>query len=93
MDRSYESKDDEFIDSRLVAKTLGQNIGDLGLRGYFCAAFCYELYAIYFQESSFSLFINLFYLIIKLFGAETLYMHSAQPLFSFEVSPPFHDKY
>lgn len=30
----------------VVAETLGQDIGDTGFTGYFCAAFCYGLYAI-----------------------------------------------
>lgn len=83
----------ELLTLKMVAETLGQNIGDLRLTGYFCAAFCYGLYAIYFQVSSFSLFIHLFYLNIKLSGAETLYIHSAQPLFTPGVSRPFHNKY
>lgn len=83
----------KLLTLRLVAKILGQDIGDLGLTEYFCAAFCYGLYAIYFQVSSFLLFIHLFYLNIKLSGAETLYMHSAQPLFSLGVSRTFHNKY
>lgn len=83
----------KLLTLRLVAKTLGQDIGDVGLTGYFCAAFCYGLYAIYFQVSSFSLFIHLFYLNIKPFGEETLCMHSAQPLFSPGASRPFHNKY
>lgn len=82
MDRLYESKDDEIIDSGLVAKTLGQDIGDMGLRGYFSAAFCYALYANCFQVSSFSLFIHLFYLNMKLFGAEGFCIHTVLSLCS-----------
>lgn len=57
----------KFLTLGLVAKTPGQDIGDLRLTGYFCAAFCHGLYAIYFQVSPFSLFIHLSYLNTKLF--------------------------
>lgn len=49
---------------KVVAKTLGQDTGGRGFTGYFCAAFCCGLCAIYFQVSSFSLFIHLFYVIL-----------------------------
>lgn len=75
-----------LLTSKVVAKTLGQDTGDRGFTGYFCVAFCYGLCAIYFQVSSFSLFIHLFYLNIK-------YMHNAQPLVSPGVARPLHSKY
>jgi len=65
----------------------------MGLTGYFCTAFYYGLSAIYFPVSSFSLFIHLFYLNNKLIGAETLYLHNAQPLFSPGAPRLFHNKY
>lgn len=91
MDRMAESKDNDITEFQ--AKTLRQDPEDRGFTGYFCAASCYGLCAIYFHVSSFSLFIHLFYLNIKLFGAEALYMHNAQSLVSPGVARPFHNKY
>lgn len=93
VDSLYNSRNDEIPDSRAGSWNSGAGHRRFGIyRIFLCCILLWTLCR-FFQVSSLSLFIHLFYLNIKLFGTETLSKQSPQPLFSPGVLRPFHIKH